>query len=844
MATDVTCLQCGKPFDASVVANRFAGVCPACLAKFAAVESEIEAGSDRSFKPPLKTGGTFRGMEVLELLGAGGMGVVYKARQPGLDRLVALKVLSPRLTGDAEFVARFNREAKAMAALNHPGIIQVFEFGQEADLCYLAMEYVDGVSLRHLMKERRLAPSEALKVVPKICEALEYAHSKGVIHRDIKPENILIDREGCVKIADFGLARVMAPEGAARVTVTNVVMGTPGYMAPEQYQSMSVDHRADIYSLGAVFYEMLTGELPVGRFDPPSSKVQIDVRLDEIVLKSLATQPDRRYQRAADVKTDVEACGAQTFYARVPTSPVNDFWMPVLLQLFLPALFLIAGVLVAGLGVSMTLFHYPGEDQSPPWALAGLIVIVVAVLGIWRWHVRWGRPTPPWRWRAALGAFGCGFASFAVHALLEMKGHGEPQNGLVAGLAILATYTALLILLEIRARRSASGSGLGDAHLPSEIRRPFRASTLAASSIAVVGLSYGFLFAALVAESSLRGYVPRTWQNIDFLVLVPIFGLVAAIGMASYAIDRREPRSGRFQAYAALYLALPPVGPIVAVFHLLTSERRMGRDSAVTPQASGRGARVHGMALAALILAGGGVGLLGAAMVFGGPVGCAMFLVGNLCVLVGCGLAIASYFLIRASQGRLMGRALAWAAMTAGLLALVGESIVLLSMPGDSPEARIDAHYRATKVLGSHLFLVTFERATAREGTGFDGDPVAHEVIPALQDPDTVGDAMKRATGWDPVDRAKLDALAALRAEFFPKAARVRTLDKTIDIPAFTLAFFVDDRGPGTSHGGPGITLGWKLIEEARRHWERRYLVIAGTQVLSGGSREEFRFDR
>ena len=166
MATDVTCLQCGKPYDASVVANRFAGVCPACLAKFAADDAgDIEQSTgiaDPAMKPPLKLGGTFHGLEIVELLGAGGMGVVYKARQVGLDRLVALKVLSPQLSSDPGFIARFNREAKAMAALSHPGIVQVFDFGREADLCFLVMEYVDGLSLRHLMKDRSLAPEQAM----------------------------------------------------------------------------------------------------------------------------------------------------------------------------------------------------------------------------------------------------------------------------------------------------------------------------------------------------------------------------------------------------------------------------------------------------------------------------------------------------------------------------------------------------------------------------------------------------------------------------------------------------------------------------------------------------------
>ncbi|HZN61902.1 MAG TPA: protein kinase, partial [Planctomycetota bacterium] len=164
MATDVTCLQCGKPFDTGVVANRFAGVCPSCLAKFAAPdETDVEQSpgrADPTLQPPLKVGGTFHGLDVVELLGAGGMGIVYKARQPGLDRSVALKVLSPKLTSDREFVARFNREAKAMAALNHPGIVQVFDYGQESDLCFLVMEFVDGVSLRDLMKDRSLAPEK------------------------------------------------------------------------------------------------------------------------------------------------------------------------------------------------------------------------------------------------------------------------------------------------------------------------------------------------------------------------------------------------------------------------------------------------------------------------------------------------------------------------------------------------------------------------------------------------------------------------------------------------------------------------------------------------------------
>jgi tRNA A-37 threonylcarbamoyl transferase component Bud32 len=259
-------------------------------------------------KPPLEPGSTIRGMEVLEFLGQGGMGFVYKARQPSLDRVVALKILDPRLAASAEFTSRFNREAKALAALSHPNIVQVHDYGQEEEHYFLVMEFIDGASLRQVLTTQRMTPETALRYVPQICDALEYAHSEGVIHRDIKPENILIDKRGNLKIADFGLAKMAVPEGQARsqATASGRVMGTPHYMAPEQVNSMSnVDHRVDIYSLGVVFYEMLTGDLPLGRFSLPSERVKVDVRIDDVVLKALEQDPERRYQRASEVKTDL-----------------------------------------------------------------------------------------------------------------------------------------------------------------------------------------------------------------------------------------------------------------------------------------------------------------------------------------------------------------------------------------------------------------------------------------------------------------------------------------------------------------------------------------------------------
>ena len=170
------------------------------------------------------------------------------------------------------------------------------------------MEYIDGVNLRQAIQSGAVKPQEALAIVPQICEALQYAHDKGIVHRDIKPENILIDKRGRVKIADFGLAKLLGPTaGDVSLTGTEQVMGTLRYMAPEQLEgSKSVDHRADIYSLGVVFYEMLTGELPMGSFQPPSARVHLDVRLDEVVLKSLAKEPERRYQQASEVKMAVD----------------------------------------------------------------------------------------------------------------------------------------------------------------------------------------------------------------------------------------------------------------------------------------------------------------------------------------------------------------------------------------------------------------------------------------------------------------------------------------------------------------------------------------------------------
>jgi predicted Ser/Thr protein kinase len=300
------CPQCGSPLPSGVLA----GLCPACLFKQGAAAATAAAPETAPFQPPTveEVAKLFPQLEIIGFLGKGGMGAVYKARQPALDRIVALKIIPPQAAAGPGFIERFNREARALAKLSHPNIIAVHEFGQANGLPYFLMEYVDGLNLRQLEQAGKLSAREALQIVPQICEALQFAHDEGIVHRDIKPENILLDKKGRVKIADFGIAKILSGKRDVAITETGGAIGTPHYMAPEQMEKpTTVDHRADIFSLGVVFYEMLTGELPLGKFAPPSSrKVEVDVRLDDVVLRALERDPELRYQHASQVKTAVD----------------------------------------------------------------------------------------------------------------------------------------------------------------------------------------------------------------------------------------------------------------------------------------------------------------------------------------------------------------------------------------------------------------------------------------------------------------------------------------------------------------------------------------------------------
>jgi serine/threonine protein kinase len=247
--------------------------------------------------------------EILSIIGKGGMGAVYQGRQKSLDRLVAIKLLPPEAAdNDMEFVARFKNEARTMAKMNHPAIVHVYDFGETTDgQLYIVMEYIDGTDVAKMIQSQgKLPPEHALAITAHVCDALQYAHTHGVVHRDIKPANILLNMEGQVKVADFGLAKT-ADTSQAGLTKTNMAMGTPDFVAPETLTpGMSIDGRADLYAVGVMLYNMLTGQVPRGAFRMPSVTCATDMRFDKIIGKAMEMDRELRYQTSLDLRRDLD----------------------------------------------------------------------------------------------------------------------------------------------------------------------------------------------------------------------------------------------------------------------------------------------------------------------------------------------------------------------------------------------------------------------------------------------------------------------------------------------------------------------------------------------------------
>ena len=259
--------------------------------------------------------------ELEELVGSGGMSSVYRAHDRLLERTVALKILHEQFTRDDSYVERFRREARAVAQLAHPNIVTVIDRGEQDGRQFIVFEYVDGMNLKELMtQEGPVSPREAIELALQVARGLSFAHESGLVHRDVKPQNVLLDADGRAKVTDFGIAHAVDVDG---MTITGTVMGTSNYIAPEQARGQPVDEQTDVYSLGCVLYELLTGEVPfegdnfvavamrhVNDPVPSVRDVRLDVppRLDWAIQTAMAKEHNERFESMAEFAAELEAC--------------------------------------------------------------------------------------------------------------------------------------------------------------------------------------------------------------------------------------------------------------------------------------------------------------------------------------------------------------------------------------------------------------------------------------------------------------------------------------------------------------------------------------------------------
>jgi len=287
------------------------------------------------------TGTTLGPYELKGVIGRGGMATVYRAYQPSMERDVALKVLAPELASEPEFVDRFEREARIVAQLQHPNILAVYDFGREGDFAYLVMKLLSGGTLSQALRGGPLPAERVTRWTRQIASALDYAHRRGIVHRDLKPSNVLLDEQGSAALTDFGIAKMIGGPAVTGLTAPNAVMGTPSYMAPEQWRSEPVDGRTDIYALGIIIFQMLLGQTPFASETPhglmyqhldrtpPSAherNPQLSPAVDRVLRRALAKRPEDRYPTAGELAKDLEQ--ALTAPARMPEQTDYDVRPP------------------------------------------------------------------------------------------------------------------------------------------------------------------------------------------------------------------------------------------------------------------------------------------------------------------------------------------------------------------------------------------------------------------------------------------------------------------------------------------------------------------------------------